>query len=77
LPAIEEKNIHHRMVLRRYHWPCMKEVITHFVKFWGMPSEPNILPQIRRPLGAVVYPDVAMALYVHGLDYKLAGVTSI
>ena len=25
------KNIHHRMVLRRYDWPCMKEDITHFV----------------------------------------------
>jgi hypothetical protein len=42
-----------------------------------MPSAPNILPKARRPLGAIVYPDVAMALYVHGLDHKLAGVTSV
>jgi hypothetical protein len=34
LPAIEEKNIHHRMVSIRYHWPCMMEVITHFVMAW-------------------------------------------
>ena len=27
-----EKKIHHRMVSRRYHWPCMKEIVIHFVK---------------------------------------------
>jgi hypothetical protein len=42
-----------------------------------MSSAPNILPKARRPAGAVVYPDVAMALYVHGLDHKLAGVIRI
>jgi hypothetical protein len=30
-----------------------------------------------RPIGAVTYPDVAMTLYVHGIDDKLAGVTKI
>jgi hypothetical protein len=49
----------------------------NFVKAWWMPSEPNLLPKAMRPLGAVVYPDVAMALYVHGLDDKLAGVTRV
>jgi hypothetical protein len=34
LPAIEERKIHHRMVSRRYHWPCMKEIVIHFVKAW-------------------------------------------
>jgi hypothetical protein len=44
-----------------------------------MPSEPNLLSKARRPLGAVAYPDVAiaMALLMHGLDDKLAGVTRI
>jgi hypothetical protein len=42
-----------------------------------MPSELNVLPKARRPLGAVVYPDVAMALYVHGLDHKLVGATRV
>jgi hypothetical protein len=42
-----------------------------------MPSEPNLLLKARRPLGAVAFLDVAMALYVHGLDDKLAGVTKI
>ena len=42
-----------------------------------MPSEPNILPKARRPFGVVAYLDVAMTLYVHGLDYKLAGDASV
>jgi hypothetical protein len=31
LPAIEERKIYHRIVSRRYHWPCMKHIIIHFV----------------------------------------------
>jgi hypothetical protein len=42
-----------------------------------MPSGPNLLPKARWPLGAVAYPDVAMALYVHGLHHKFAGATRI
>jgi hypothetical protein len=42
-----------------------------------MPSEPNLLPESRWPLGAVAYPDIAMALYVYGLDDKLAGITRV
>jgi hypothetical protein len=48
----------------------MKEDINHFVNVWVVPSEPNLLPKLRRPLGAIAYRDVAMALYVHGLDNK-------
>ena len=29
-----EKKNHHKMVSRSYHWPCMKEDITHFVNAW-------------------------------------------
>jgi hypothetical protein len=33
--AIEEKErSHYKVTLRRYYWPCIKEVITHFVKAW-------------------------------------------
>ena len=42
-----------------------------------MPSGPNLLPKARLALGAVAYSDVAMALYVHGFDDKLAGVMRV
>jgi hypothetical protein len=42
-----------------------------------MPSEPNLLLKAKRPIGAIAYPDIAMALYVHGLDDKLAKATRI
>ena len=34
LSAIEEKTNHCRVVSKRYHWPCMKEDIAHFMKAW-------------------------------------------
>ena len=34
LPAIEERKIHHKMVLRRYRWSCMKDIVIHFVNAW-------------------------------------------
>ena len=54
LLAKEEEWNHHRVVLKRYHWLCMKQDIAHIVKAW-------VDAKWTEPLTTFAYPAEAMA----------------